>query len=337
MPSFPSFASSPRGGFKSDVLSLYLSPPIVNDRMFSVSRRKAVASHLPKTQPYLQRPEATRILQTVLVGIQTLPVLVVKVVVRRMMAERVQQSFGHSNQWLREKRPLRSVWPFYRFGVADFTSGQDPHASFLALDADHPLEYRCCVAHQEPDWRFEYETHAVDERRNRVLSSGNRPHRLCRRRSLRLIMGAFHPALVRTQDTTNPHPVDFPNAFTEPGVGSYDHSDHYYGAMFAQVALQRYDRLRRSGAAWPQDWIYNGYNVADGHLRRLSEPMPTYKQWMYYYYALDDYRAWPGSVPMSFATLFAPGSHAADWTYYEQATWLSPSIGRRSRVVWIGR
>jgi GlcNAc-PI de-N-acetylase len=135
--------------------------------------------------------------------------------------------------------------------------------------------------------------------------------------------------------SANPHPVDFPNAYQDPAGGAYDHSDHYYSGLFARAALRGYVKSRPH-VPKPQNWIYNGYNISDGHLTPLAEPIPTYKKWMYYYYALDDYRAWPNGSPMSFTDLYPDGSQRGDWTYYQQATRL-PVPTFKTKVTGIAR
>ena len=100
--------------------------------------------------------------------------------------------------------------------------------------------------------------------------------------------------MVRTQDSDNPNPVDGPNAYIDPKTRYYyDHSDHYYASLFAKDALHSY--VKETGAR-PEFWIYRGYNISGDPVNVDSESTLA-KDWMFYYYALNDYYwFWDGSV-----------------------------------------
>ena len=63
---------------------------------------------------------------------------------------------------------------------------------------------------------------------------------------LKSILMETKPEVIRTQDSDNPFAVDGREAKTDENFsGLYDHSDHYYGALFAREALSSTDRFNR--------------------------------------------------------------------------------------------
>ena len=107
------------------------------------------------------------------------------------------------------------------------------------------------------------------------------------------ILAYESPSVVRTQDSLNPYVVDGPTAkqvvLSPGGPFPYDHSDHYYGALFARQGLSEY--LANNNGAKPAYWIYTGYSIdVPGKLgvQTLSTQDWCFKKTVDYYYGLND-------------------------------------------------
>jgi hypothetical protein len=124
---------------------------------------------------------------------------------------------------------------------------------------------------------------------------------------LSTMVGLFEllrPAVVRTQDSENPHPVDgniddpdgscdpdhgIPCAYQENG-NYYDHSDHYWAARFAKEALRRYRLIIPSYR--PRYSIYTGYSLEWAHSANMPPRLSTrdvcFKKSIMYFHGLND-------------------------------------------------
>lgn len=115
------------------------------------------------------------------------------------------------------------------------------------------------------------------------------------------ILNFVRPDIVRTQDTADGIVVDYPGTYMIPNLGCplddylgytnpqfYDHSDHVWGARFANEAVRRYNRLPNVES--PTYFNYRCYNLEwnEALRTRVSTKDFCLKKSIFFRYAVHD-------------------------------------------------
>jgi len=96
-------------------------------------------------------------------------------------------------------------------------------------------------------------------------------------RGLVAILHRWTPRVIRTLDSSAP-----PSSNRDDP--HWDHWDHYYSALFAQRAIEKY---LLANPPVPECCIYRGYNIKQ-EPEKVFDNKLLYKQWLFYYYSYND-------------------------------------------------